>query len=76
MERPKAKERMHQKPGGKQGEKVSSVKFTEQTGDTRDKVGKAIGMSGPTNWRTTGTVSSGSGARRDAGLVKQPHTTI
>ncbi len=58
LERPKAKERMKQKPGGKQGEKVCSGNFPEEKSETREKVGAAIGMSGPTYQRAKAVVAA------------------
>ena len=52
LERPKAKERVRE--GGIAGGKSpikGSVKFTEPCGETRDKVGAAIGVSGVTYQR-------------------------
>jgi ParB/RepB/Spo0J family partition protein len=51
LERPKAKERQQIRKGNQRGDK--SEKFTELSdkGQTREKVGKAIGMSGPTYQR-------------------------
>jgi hypothetical protein len=47
LERPKAKDRQAAAgPKDGPGKKSGSEKFTEPLGDTRDKVGQAIGMSG------------------------------
>lgn len=59
LERPKAKERQkeHGKTAPGKG-KNTSENFTEVSGTTREKVGEAIGMSGPTYQRAKAVVAA------------------
>lgn len=71
IEREAAKKRKAQKPGGKQGEKVSPEKFTEEKGTTRDKIGKAIGMSGPIYQRAKAVVDAAESDPETFGVIAE-----